>query len=133
MCENSYICKSSPLKSMTPNSRLTRSDLFEHTILQLSIITNFAWCILKRMDILYDTPIVWNLDESNLTGSQDAAAAALFTACKIEDTLKKSKEILCAAYNMKVAPSEQLTPDDPVNLTSKCVKNAPTDFPANSI
>ncbi|KAI9696786.1 MAG: RNA polymerase II C-terminal domain kinase beta subunit [Candelina mexicana] len=42
----------------------------------------------------------------------DAAAAALFTACKVEDTLKKSKEILCAAHNLKVAPSEQLSADD---------------------
>ncbi|KPI43241.1 CTD kinase subunit beta [Cyphellophora attinorum] len=44
----------------------------------------------------------------------DAAAAALFAACKIEDTLKKSREILCAAHNLK-APSraEQLSPDDP--------------------
>ena len=46
---------------------------------------------------------------------QDAAAAALFTACKIEDTLKKSREILCAAYNMKLPTAEQLTPDDPVS------------------
>ncbi|RFU30559.1 hypothetical protein B7463_g5764, partial [Scytalidium lignicola] len=42
----------------------------------------------------------------------DAAAAALLTACKIEDTLKKSKEILCAAYNSKVSLAEQLSPDD---------------------
>ena len=46
---------------------------------------------------------------------QDAAAAALFTACKIEDTLKKSKEILCASYNLKLPASEQLSPDDPVS------------------
>ena len=45
----------------------------------------------------------------------DAAAAALFTACKIEDTLKKSKEILCANWNLKVAPSEHLSPDDTVS------------------
>ncbi|KAL9084157.1 MAG: hypothetical protein Q9165_008205 [Trypethelium subeluteriae] len=44
----------------------------------------------------------------------DAAAAALFTACKIEDTLKKSKEILCTAYNMNVGPADKLSPDDPV-------------------
>ncbi|KAL6719926.1 RNA polymerase II C-terminal domain kinase beta subunit [Lecanora helva] len=48
----------------------------------------------------------------HLNGFIDAAAAALFTACKIEDTLKKSKEILCAAWNMKVPAIEQLTPDD---------------------
>ncbi|KAL9011829.1 MAG: hypothetical protein Q9173_003361 [Seirophora scorigena] len=44
----------------------------------------------------------------------DAAAAALFTACKIEDTLKKSRDILCAAHNLKLNASEQLTPDDPI-------------------
>lgn len=48
----------------------------------------------------------------------DAAAAALFTACKIEDTLKKSREILCAAYNLRVSPSEHLTPDDSVRNSS---------------
>ncbi|KAI9850715.1 MAG: RNA polymerase II C-terminal domain kinase beta subunit [Thelocarpon superellum] len=45
-------------------------------------------------------------------GYVDAAAAALFTACKIEDTLKKSKDILCAAYNLKVPAAEQLNSDD---------------------
>ncbi|GAB7349039.1 hypothetical protein MBLNU459_g8008t1 [Dothideomycetes sp. NU459] len=44
----------------------------------------------------------------------DAAAAALLIACKIEDTLKKSREILCAAYNLKVPTSDQLSPDDPL-------------------
>ncbi|KAE8150760.1 cyclin-like protein [Aspergillus avenaceus] len=44
----------------------------------------------------------------------DAAAAALFTACKIEDTLKKSREIVCAAYNLKLAPSEHISPDNSV-------------------
>ncbi|KAG9234989.1 hypothetical protein BJ875DRAFT_287420 [Amylocarpus encephaloides] len=43
---------------------------------------------------------------------QDAAAAALLTACKIEDTLKKSKEILCAAHNGKHGIGEHLSPDD---------------------
>lgn len=46
---------------------------------------------------------------------QDAAAAALFTACKIEDTLKRSREILCAAYNLKLSPGEQVSQDDPVS------------------
>lgn len=46
----------------------------------------------------------------------DAAAAALLCACKIEDTLKKSKEILCAAHNIKVSASEHLSYDDAVSL-----------------
>ncbi|MCJ1351944.1 MAG: RNA polymerase II C-terminal domain kinase beta subunit [Icmadophila ericetorum] len=50
----------------------------------------------------------------NATAQQDAAAAALFTACKIEDTLKRSREILCAAYNLKLSPAEQVSQDDPM-------------------
>ncbi|EDN03501.1 predicted protein [Histoplasma mississippiense (nom. inval.)] len=44
----------------------------------------------------------------------DAAAAALFIACKIEDTLKKSRDILCSAYNLKLPPAEHLSADDPL-------------------
>lgn len=53
---------------------------------------------------------------------QDAAAAALFTACKIEDTLKKSRDIVCAAYNLKLPPSEQVSPDDAVSPSSPTLK-----------
>ncbi|RKF53728.1 CTD kinase subunit beta [Golovinomyces cichoracearum] len=45
---------------------------------------------------------------------QDAAAGALLAACKIEDTLKKSKEIICAAHNLKVPPAEHLSFDDSI-------------------
>jgi CTD kinase subunit beta len=34
-------------------------------------------------------------------------------ACKAEDTIKKSKEILCAAHNLK-QPHDHKTPDDKV-------------------
>ncbi|KAL6229202.1 hypothetical protein BDW75DRAFT_235378 [Aspergillus navahoensis] len=44
----------------------------------------------------------------------DAAAAALFMACKIEDTLKKSREILCAAYNLKLPQSEHISSDNQI-------------------
>lgn len=44
---------------------------------------------------------------------QDASLAALFMACKVEDTIKKSKEILCAAYNIK-NPEHPTTQDDKV-------------------
>ena len=47
----------------------------------------------------------------------DAAAAALLCGCKIEDTLKKTKEILCAAYNFKAPPgSERVSSDDNVRF-----------------
>ncbi|KAI5280705.1 RNA polymerase II C-terminal domain kinase beta subunit, partial [Ascosphaera aggregata] len=54
---------------------------------------------------------------THLTGEynpSDAAAAALFTACKVEDTLKKSKDILVAAYNLRATAGERITTDDPV-------------------
>ncbi|CAD6578820.1 MAG: RNA polymerase II C-terminal domain kinase beta subunit [Alectoria sarmentosa] len=64
----------------------------------------------------YNTAAVYyhklRLVHPDSNGYIDAAAAALFAACKIEDTLKKSKEILCAAYNLKLTPAEQLSPDD---------------------
>ena len=53
------------------------------------------------------------------------AAAALFAACKIEDTLKKSREILCAAHNLKLAPAEQANPDDPVSLAEPKTDRGP--------
>lgn len=38
-------------------------------------------------------------------------------ACKVEDTIKKSREILCAAYNIK-NPTQPTTQDDKVRYTS---------------
>ncbi|KAL2126640.1 hypothetical protein VTI74DRAFT_485 [Chaetomium olivicolor] len=44
---------------------------------------------------------------------EDVAVAALFVACKAEDTIKKSKDILCAAHNLRV-PHDHKTPDDKI-------------------
>nr|POE75113.1 ctd kinase subunit beta [Quercus suber] len=44
----------------------------------------------------------------------DATAASLLTSCKVEDTLKKSKDILAAAYNAKASGLEQVGSDDPI-------------------
>lgn len=70
----------------------------------------------------------------------DASAAALFTACKIEDTLKKSREILCAHWNLKAGPGESLSSDDPVRhpfyLVSICKLIAHSDsttIPSSSL
>lgn len=47
-----------------------------------------------------------------LTDLQDAAAASLFVACKIEDTLKKSREILAGGINIRhPGSSEHINPD----------------------
>ncbi|KAL2262718.1 hypothetical protein VTK26DRAFT_307 [Humicola hyalothermophila] len=48
---------------------------------------------------------------SNEYNYEDVAMAALFVACKAEDTIKKSKEILCAMHNLR-QPHDQKTPDD---------------------
>lgn len=37
------------------------------------------------------------------TGAQETVSAAVFAACKIEDTLKKSREVLTVAFNGKVS------------------------------
>lgn len=42
----------------------------------------------------------------------DAALACLWLASKAEETPKKSKEILCAARNLSLAPEDHLTADD---------------------
>ncbi|CAK7566508.1 MAG: RNA polymerase II C-terminal domain kinase beta subunit [Sporothrix epigloea] len=44
---------------------------------------------------------------------QDAALSALFVACKVEDTIKKSRDLLCAAHNIK-NPDKPTTPDDKI-------------------
>ncbi|KAF8477069.1 cyclin-like protein [Kalaharituber pfeilii] len=46
----------------------------------------------------------------------DCAAAALFVACKIEDTLKKSREILAAGHSIKhgATSAESINPDNPL-------------------
>ncbi|KPM40119.1 hypothetical protein AK830_g6448 [Neonectria ditissima] len=44
---------------------------------------------------------------------QDAALTCLFVACKVEDTIKKSREIIAAAYNVK-NPDKPATPDDKI-------------------
>jgi hypothetical protein len=48
---------------------------------------------------------------------QDAALASLFVACKVEDTIKKSRDILAAADNIK-NPDKPATADDKVRLSS---------------
>ncbi|KAH7324707.1 hypothetical protein B0I35DRAFT_348478 [Stachybotrys elegans] len=44
---------------------------------------------------------------------QDAALASLFVACKVEDTIKKSRDILAAAYSVK-NPDKPAAADDKI-------------------
>lgn len=56
----------------------------------------------------------------------DSAMASLFVACKVEDTIKKSKDILCAAYNLK-NPDHQTTTDDKVSFCHSRTPSQPLD------
>lgn len=49
--------------------------------------------------------------------SHEAALACLFVACKVEDTIKKSRDILAGAYNVKNV-DKPLAPDDKVCFPS---------------
>lgn len=53
-------------------------------------------------------------DDLELTDSKMAALACLWLASKAEETPKKSKEILCAAWNLPLPTDDHLTPDDEV-------------------
>ena len=92
-------------------------DPYGHSIRQLCITTGFDLLRQMIITILYVSRIRC-LGVSDRP--QDAAAAALFTACKIEDTLKKSKDILCAAYNLKLPTADHVSPDDPVRFDPNC-------------
>ncbi|KAI0424186.1 hypothetical protein F5Y09DRAFT_325068 [Xylaria sp. FL1042] len=71
--------------------------------LQLPIITYIAACgYYHRFRLEFD-PKEYQC--------ADAALTCLFVACKSEDTLKKSREILCANHNIK-NPDRMTTPDD---------------------
>lgn len=60
---------------------------------------------------------------SNEYNYEDVALAALFVACKAEDTIKKSKEILCAAHNLR-QPHEHKTPDDKVGIVGASIASS---------
>jgi CTD kinase subunit beta len=53
---------------------------------------------------------------------QDAALASLFVACKVEDTIKKSRDILAAAYNVK-NPDKPTASDDKASPCLQCCGN----------
>src|SRR5436189_6260072 len=53
------------------------------------------------------------MEELSFGCIQDVACACLFTACKIEDTLKKSCEILAVAHNMRYPSSTPINSDSP--------------------
>jgi CTD kinase subunit beta len=72
--------------------------------------------------ILYHRLLLFNKTPYFQETPIDPSIAALFVACKIEDTLKKSREILAASYNLRHPNSEPIGPDAPLlEETSKRV------------
>ncbi|KAI2470999.1 hypothetical protein F4781DRAFT_441254 [Annulohypoxylon bovei var. microspora] len=89
------------------NYRLQGIQVIESTreALFLPVKTyNTACTLYHRFRLDHPTP------DYNYT---DAALASLFVACKIEDTLKKSREVLCAQHNLK-NPDHPTTQDDKI-------------------
>ncbi|KXS95425.1 hypothetical protein AC578_6780 [Pseudocercospora eumusae] len=76
--------------------------------LQLPIKTYTTACV------YYHKFRLVNQEEKYLLNWTEPAAASLLTSCKNEDTLKKSRDILAAAWNMKLAVHEQIGSDDPI-------------------
>ncbi|KAI0109972.1 cyclin-like protein [Daldinia grandis] len=89
------------------NYRLQGVQVIESTreALLLPVKTYNAACTFyHRFRLEHPTP------DYNYT---DAALASLFVACKVEDTLKKSREVLCAHHNLK-NPDHPTTQDDKI-------------------
>lgn len=76
--------------------------------LQLPIKTYTTACV------YYHKFRLVNQDEKYLLNWTEPAAASLLTSCKNEDTLKKSRDVLAAAWNMKLPVHEQIGSDDPI-------------------
>lgn len=86
-------------------SRLQGIQLIDdvRNALQLPIVTYIAACGYYHRFRLEFNPKDYQWS--------DAALACLFVACKSEDTLKKSRDIVCANHNLK-NPDRIVTPDD---------------------
>lgn len=80
--------------------------------LQLPIRTYTTACVYYHKFRLAHPGILNGMEYGNSWA--DACAASLLTSCKTEDTLKKSRDILAAAYNLKANTHDQVGSDDPM-------------------
>ena len=78
--------------------------------LQLPIRTYTTACVYYHKFRLAHPGTLTGMEYGNAWA--DACAASLLTSCKVEDTLKKSRDILAAAYNLKASTHDQLGSDD---------------------
>ncbi|KAF2479698.1 cyclin-like protein [Neohortaea acidophila] len=80
--------------------------------LQLPIRTYTTACVYYHKFRLAHAGSLNGMEYANAWA--DACAASLLVSCKVEDTLKKSKDILAAAYNLKTTTHDQVGSDDPI-------------------
>lgn len=79
---------------------------------------DWGFCVSPRPVRTFDTACIYfhkfrlNFRDAEYE-CRDAALASLFVACKVEDTIKKSKDILAAAYAVK-NPDKPAPTDDKV-------------------
>ena len=78
--------------------------------LQLPIRTYTTACVYYHKFRLAHPGILNGMEYGNSWA--DACAASLLTSCKTEDTLKKSRDILAAAHNLKANTHDQVGSDD---------------------
>lgn len=83
-------------------------------IVQVAQVLQFPVRTMATAMILYHRLLLFNKNSYLQDNWTEASAAALFVACKIEDTLKKSREILTASYNLRHPQSDPINPDSPL-------------------
>lgn len=104
------LASSTPDPSREDSNRISGVQLIDtvRTKLALPVRTFATACV-----YYHRFRLAFKVDEYSY---QDAALACLFVACKVEDTIKKSRDVLAGAYNVKNA-DKPLAPDDKVRLS----------------
>ncbi|KAF8252965.1 cyclin-like protein [Wilcoxina mikolae CBS 423.85] len=117
---NTYIQRSRPYLTTAQIDTLRPSDEARtiqtrlaacQWIVQISRVLQFPVRTVATAMILYHRLLLFNKTPYFQETPTDPSVAALFVACKIEDTLKKSREILAASYNLRHPNAEPINPD----------------------
>ncbi|KAI5792745.1 cyclin-like protein [Pyronema domesticum] len=117
---NTYIQRSRPyltaaqIESLKPSDEArtiqTRLQACQW-IVQVAGVLQFPVRTIATAMILYHRLLLFNKTTYFQENAIEPSIASLFVACKIEDTLKKSREILCVSYNLRHPNSEPINPD----------------------
>ncbi|KAF3937398.1 Cyclin-T1-2 [Dactylella cylindrospora] len=111
------------ITDLKPNRLLTQSRDQQATIHVFNLIWNVSDAMgfpnrtrCTAMSLYHRLRLYYSEVDYNLT---DVALASLFTACKFEDTLKKSLEILAVAHNLRYQSEHH----DPINSDSPLLED----------